>query len=221
MTKYFTLSAKTTSLIIIILCVYSCREQELSEEKVLSTRDIVATTNNNIANQTASFTRSVGKPVDGTIGQKWIENYKKANGRDFEFYILKAEAFQNILSNSSCIGISLHYAKDDEGNHHIIPIGVDLSGALMKSEKNTLSSGEISWDIGQQWISNSSGIVRSHFFGANTFNRLLIDGGALSIRMTKALDDNNKTQLLLSDAGKMEIQSYEDASSPCPTVCPK
>ena len=205
----------------ISLFVYSCTDQSLDEadpnaEAIPSTDDSRTITSETDLNH--PFQKTVGAPIERSIGQRWVNNYINANGQTFE-YTISADAIRQILSQPGCNGISLRYGRDDRGRLHIIPVGVDDKGREMKAEQVTTSDGIIDWETSKTFASSYDGTIRSHFFGANTFERLFQNKDCQAIRMTGALDDEEQPQLLLSDVIYSNPQSYEDFSRPCPPFC--
>lgn len=111
-----------------------------------------------------------------------------------------------------CVGISLQYGVDDSGELQLFPIGVDGDG---QGIADTAVPAEA-----RRFIGRYRGTVKSHFFGRDTFTRMLDERGGESVRATPALDDDRGPQLLLSDAAEKEPRIYEDESNPCRSACP-
>jgi hypothetical protein len=148
-----------------------------------------------------------------------MDNFTKDNPKGVKEYLISVEAIEQILSNTSCAGISLHYATDPNGALHILPIGVDSNGKMMITQNIATPSGVVEWQTAQQWINNYTGYIRSHFFGTLTFSRLLAQQPT-QLRATLALNDVGAPQLLLTNASAITPAGYEDASQPCPPYCP-
>ncbi len=72
----------------------------------------------------------------------------------------------------------------------------------------------------RRFIGRYTGTVKSHFYGRNTFTRLLDERRSEAVRATQAFDEDRAPQLLLSDAAEKEPRVYEDASFPCRSACP-
>jgi hypothetical protein len=166
------------------------------------------------------FKKTVGGPVTQSITARWIDNYKKQHGLA-KTYSINAEKLTNILSQPLCNGISMHYARDEKFNLHILPIGVDASGKIMATENVATENGDIDWTTAQQWISNYSGPAISHFFGANTFERLIHQQKGAVVFAELALDDKMAPVILLSNDKTIPTgNSKEDITIVCPPVCP-
>jgi hypothetical protein len=165
------------------------------------------------------FNKRVGAPVDGLVGDQWIANFKKVKGYN-KTYTLSNAAVQAIVAQPNCVGISLTYALDDKNNAHILLIGVDFNGKIMKSDYVSTINGNISWATAQQWIAKDKGAINSHFLGSSTFARLN-ENPCKIIKVDYAIDDKNKQQLLLSNPCVLNLnKQYEDHTAICPTACP-
>ena len=167
------------------------------------------------------FHKSVGGPIKKEVGNAWIDNYMKKNGNAFT-YPIESNVITEILENPSTEGIVLHYAIDSKGTRHILATGVTSAGKIIKPRLVSTSEGTISWEDAVTFINNYSGPVKAHFFGKNTFHRLIDEQGATAITATSALDEDYRIQLLLSpmvsiESSRLLIGSlYEDKSFPCP-----
>ncbi len=200
---------------------YSCSKQKLTSAEEPAATETTASVNT--APQGLNpFKKTIGAPVDATLGRQWISNFNKASQSSGISYVIQSEGLQTILSNPACIGICMYYALDAEKQVHILPIGVNESGRLMKSEKINTQKGLIDWDTAQKWIANDPGVIDARFFGKNTFDRLCSDKSCQAIRATFATDDKRNPQLLLSNAAiaSEKLVNYEDNSCPCPPICP-
>lgn len=166
------------------------------------------------------FNASVGAPIDGSLGRRWITNFvNKANGGRLEYFMLVRD-LQKILAQKGCIGICLYYAKNNRDELVVLPIGLSEKGILMQNEWIDTEDGQIDWATAQSWINTYKGEIKARFFGRNTFERLTKNAECKVIRVSYALDDIGKPQLLLADAGNSDPLVYEDASRPCPPFCP-
>jgi len=165
------------------------------------------------------FNKRVGAPVDGEVGDQWIANFKKVKGYN-KTYTLNNTAVQTIVSQPNCVGISLTYALDDSNNAHILLIGVDLNGKVMKSLYVSTINGNISWATAQQWIAKDKGPINSLFLGSNTFARLN-ENPCKIIKIDYAINAKNEQVLLLSNPCELNLsKKYEDEARPCPPYCP-
>ncbi|GHN00521.1 hypothetical protein WSM22_20100 [Cytophagales bacterium WSM2-2] len=201
--------------IVFVIATDSCTEQKLtvSSSPSVSPVNTTATSSTNVQ---PHFNKSVGAPISREIAMRWMANYKTKTGATAEYFI-KAGDLQKILADNNCIGISLHYATDTRGQLVIIPIGIDADGKLMKA--STVAN-ELSWTTAWQWIDNYRGEMKSHFFGMQTFARLLTEQKATLVRASLAKDDKGQQQLLLSNASNADPDDYEDESRKCPPQCP-
>lgn len=222
MKKYFSLA-----IVIVLLTAYACQQDELPETDAPLSNDPVTSSEDkssaSLYPDHRNFSRKVGKTISHQTGETWIDNYRREVGRNSPAYVLNAKIVKDLLQNPVCIGISLHFAEDNTGKVVILPITVDQDGKRIKTDIVVTQSGSIDWLTAQQWMDNYKGAVDAHFFGADTFSRLLTED-AVEIHLTEALDDRNKRQLLLRK-GKAKGNSdddddYEDGSWPCPPMCP-
>lgn len=162
--------------------------------------------------QTSVYRVDVGAPIDGTTGRRWLENYRRTTGNEPGSYTIASSTLRRLLAMPESVGISMQFGTDDAGGLHIFPSAVDNAGRILAV---TVASADTRRFIGQY-----TGVVKSHFFGRNTFMRLLDEEHCEAVRATLALDDGLAPQLLLSDAGQKEPRVYEDASYPCLSSCP-
>ena len=160
-----------------------------------------------------TFRVDVGAPIDGATGSRWIENYRRATGDEAVSYTIPSANLQRALDAPGSVGISLQYGTDDAGGILIVPSAVDSTGRILTDTAAPADA--------RRFIGRYKGTVKSHFFGRNTFTRLLDEGRCEAVRATLALDDARAPQLVLSDASDKKPRIYEDASSPCPPVCPQ
>ncbi len=137
------------------------------------------------------FHAAVGAPIDAATATRWIENHRQAAGRGVASYTIQAAALRRILERPGCVGISLQYGVDDSGELQLFPIGVDGDG---RGIADTAVPAEA-----RRFIDQYTGTVKSHFFGRDTFTRLLDERRSETVRVTPALDDERAPQLLLSD----------------------
>ena len=158
------------------------------------------------------FHATVGAPIDAATGTRWIENHRRAMGREVASYTIRAAALRRILKLPGCVGISLQYGVNDSGELQLFPIGVDGDG---RGIADTAVPAEA-----RRFIDQYTGTVKSHFYGRDTFTRLLDERRSETVRVTPALDDDRGPQLLLSDAAEKEPRIYEDLSNPCRSACP-
>jgi len=218
--KTMQLSAVAT---ILIFTASSCNKQpsypaeDLAANKTNSPAKLTGPTDITTANP---FNKRVGAPVDGRTGTRWIAKYKQVHGES-QSYILSNATLQAIISQPDCVGISLTYALDaNNSKQHIIPIGVDINGKIMKCATVSTMQGSIPWATAQQWIADDKGAINSHFTGSNTIDRLN-ENPCKTIQVDYAIDDKNQQQLLLSNPCELNaVKKYEDQNYPCPTWCP-
>ncbi len=166
------------------------------------------------------FHKRVGAPVDGLVGDQWIANFKKVKGYN-KTYTLSNAAVQAIVSQPNCVGISLTYALDEKNNAHILLIGVDVNGKIMKSDYVSTINGNIKWATAQQWIAKDKGPIDSYFLGSSTFGRLN-ETPCKIIKVDYAINEKGKQVLLLSNPCEVSLlKKYEDESNTCPDNCAK
>jgi hypothetical protein len=222
--KHYSLSAKSVlalTMIILLGVGNSCDDPGASAANSMDKTDnhgLITPDGGEGTMGANKFHKGVGGPIDKTTANRWINNFR-VSGRAVTNLSLHAESLRQILSIQGCIGISLCYATDDTGNLIVIPVGVDNKGMNMIASTIDLQTRTIDWSTATNWMSNYSGEIRSHFFGANTFKRLLDEKGVEQIRLTKASNDNGELQLLLSDMDSIDPDVYEDKSWPCPSYC--
>jgi hypothetical protein len=222
MRKLYALAA-----VILTVSILSC--QDSKEDR--STPDI-------------EFQKSIGMQIPVETGMRWIDTYNKKNnisGRDNTSpYSISASQLNAMrLSVLLPVGIAFHHAYDNDGNHHIIAIPVDLSmtlwsGLLPRTYVDANTNTQISRSTAMEWTQNyvdaHPGEIWFHFFGNNIFDEITSLSFFNDIEIEPAINDENLTpQLLLivaeeseeSEVGRTQQSSMAvyDASSPCPP-CP-
>ena len=165
------------------------------------------------------FHKGVGRAIGKDTAKRWINNFIQKNGTKKD-YTITSTSLQQILSQPNCIGLCLYYGVDDAGKVHILPIGINEAQSVIKMNTVPTESGSINWETAMLWRARYIGTVKAHFFGANTFDRLINKQGSPAIRTTLATNDTNAPQLLLSNSTEGDPRDYEDESAACPTACP-
>ncbi len=214
-------STKLLSVIFLFAASTSCNKQRLPAPETLTVKDADNFySSNNTISIGSPFNKSVGAPVDGAVGDKWKDSYRLKNGRN-QSYTLNSKYLQDsILKLPNCVGIALYYGLDDFGSTHILPIGVDANGKIMKRATVSTMQGPKSWAIAQLWISRHPGLVDAHFHGSDLYGRLNL-ASCESILVDFAIDDKNKQQLLLSNPCVYAVtKQYQDRGANCPPICP-
>jgi hypothetical protein len=206
---------------ILLLIVYSCTEQKLAAPS--PTGQPLETNTGTTAAQAITpslFNRHVGAPINKQQGLLWKRNFTIAKpGSAATDYVLRASTLKEILSVSTCVGISLFYAVDVSGRLMIVPVGINANGNAIAAQSISLEP-VIDWQTAWKYINNYTGEIKAHFFGAETFNRLLVAQSSPAVRVSLALNNSGTPQLLLSNASVADPAVYEDQSIVCPPVCP-
>jgi len=201
---------------------YACSDQKLTPSQEATPAGPTTTSSGNNSNTSVAsiFNKTVGAPIDGKVGRNWINNFSKANGNVAESYVIQSTVFNEIMTNTTCVGICLYYAKDSNNRLHILPLGIDANGKAIPAKSVAIQNGTIDWATALQWIDNYTGTVSAHFFGTNMFLSLTSAQNCTALRTTRALDNKGNPQLLLSNASDLTPATYADDSFPCPPICP-
>ena len=194
----------------VLLALAACEEMEPEDAAEEPQRELSADSANEA--ETPIFHAAVGAPIDAGTGTRWIENHRRVAGSEVVSYTIRVETLRRILGSPGCVGISLQYGVDDSGELQIVPVGVDGDGRPIADTVVPVEA--------RRFTGRYTGTVKSHFFGRNTFIRLLDERHSEAMRATPALDDDRAPQLLLSDAAEKEPRVYEDRSFPCSSACP-
>lgn len=209
---------KNTLLTIILFSLlawsYSCTEQGLTKDSNANTDSDL---NLALSDSSTPFVKGTGASIDKSVGERWIDNYKKAGNAETHFTV-DARVFERMLREENSVGVSLQYAVDTSGVVQLIMMGVAEGGTLLKNTLATTAEAELTWSLASEMMNAHTGSVRAHFFGANSFLRLF-NKGCTAVRLSLALNDSGTPQILLSDAGDPSPDGFEDASSLCPPHC--
>ncbi len=201
---------------------YSCSDQRLSPSQDTTPPDPAIASSGNNANTTIAslFNKTVGAPIDGNLGRNWINNFTKANSNIAQSYVIQSTTIKEIISKTACVGICLYYAKDDNNQLHILPLGIDSNAKAIPSKSVSIPNGMIDWAAALRWIDNYSGSVSAHFCGTNMLLSMTSAQNCTALRTTRALDNKGNPQLLLSNASDLMPATYGDDTTPCPPICP-
>jgi|GEM_PF-3225935 len=212
--------------VIVLFVVASCTDQKFSSQPTPSPRSTAPIEENTLATTQSPFNKTVGSPINRETALRWMENLTNTDSKVANTeYFIQAGPIKSLLSNTECVGISLFYAIDDSEKLHIIPMGINSSGKVIDSRTVTIQSGPLTWQTtwtqtAWKWINNYKGTIKAHYFGATTFNRLILEQKSTTIRVSFAANDSGAPQLLLSNASITNPVFYEDASITCPPYCP-
>lgn len=207
----------------LMITVYSCNKEPMNIANATTSSD----NKGSLTSVSSMFNPTVGAPIDFSTGRQWIENFSRANGGSGKDYVLAYRDLKTILSQTGCVGICFYFAKDENNATHLLPVGINTKGGIMKTAFIPTQNGSISWETAQKWIANDFSPIDARFFGSNTFGRLFKAAKSTDVRAIWALDQENQAQLLLIDAAVNNILSggwnsnllFEDRSSPCPPIC--
>lgn len=193
-------TSKVSGSVSVLLTLAACDMQTLEQVQVSDAQDLEDVT------APSSFHAGVGAPIDAALGARWIENHRQTTESEVASYLIEAATLRQFLELPGCVGIGLYHAVDDSGQPRLFPIGVDSEGRAIAGATVPVEA--------RRSIRRYVGPARYHFFGRNTFHRLLDEQGVALVRATPALDEQGAPQLLLSDAAETEPSSYEDVSMP-------
>ncbi|MFM6976121.1 MAG: hypothetical protein ACKOW2_04670 [Sphingobacteriaceae bacterium] len=203
------------------LIITSCNKSDLfNPEGSTEFREIGKNHVETLISLGGSVNQSVGAPLAGSTGRKWIKNFKSLNPGGRTDYFLMTSDLELILSKSNCVGICLCYAVNNKDELIILPLGVNKDGRIIKPETINTEEGLIDWTISRIWMANYKGQTLAHFFGTNTFYRLSKNPNCRIIRVSYAQDTQGNSQLLLADAADSDPWMYEADSKPFPPFYP-
>jgi len=134
---------------LVFALVLSCNEQDESPtaKDAVTSGSVSASQNRNSKNARTGeiiFDGSEGDPIDYETAKKWAANYRATleNPDDIRGHFFGFEAIQQLLNESSCVGIRIYYALDETGNKKLLLVGVDASGEdLLPSASEALDGG--------------------------------------------------------------------------------
>jgi len=208
------------SAFVLLLIADSCTEQKIVSTPTGSAPSPLSNQETQGGATALVFDKSIGSPIDGATARRWMANFKDANPSvTATEHFVSASVLKKIISNSTCVGISFHYAQDVMGQLHIIPVGVASNGKMIANPGTDIGDSNVDWQTQQRWINNYKGSVRSHFFGAQSFDRVFLGLQTQIVRVTLALDDSGNPQLLLSNASDATPSEYQDRAGSCPPYC--
>jgi hypothetical protein len=190
----------------------------------------------NVSHVKGSFDKNSGSKIDNELGAKWIENFKSnrinARNENVDLFKISKVNLNKLLKNSGVIGITFHYAIDENGVWHIIAIPLNEHLSLwspLQIAIDALEDKEIDNMVAQQHIQNYKASypshVRYHLFGVNIFDEIKLNK---EFEIHLGEDDNQVPQLLLivrpnQGAGRTsaaELVTYDQAPR-CPPRCPE
>src|SRR5690348_15368296 len=94
----------------VVFVVFSCSDQQMSQREPSPAQPSGSDATTESVSVAGVFSESVGKPIDRSVALRWMDNFTKANPNATKEYVIDASALKEIMSNTSCSGISLNYA---------------------------------------------------------------------------------------------------------------
>lgn len=76
----------------------------------------------------AMFNGSEGENFSLTTASEWTANYRDANPDDIKAHFFGRTILLDMLAQTSCVGLRMYYALDDDGVKQMIIVGVDANG---------------------------------------------------------------------------------------------
>ncbi|HTH56494.1 MAG TPA: hypothetical protein VL728_10660, partial [Cyclobacteriaceae bacterium] len=174
----------------------SCMDQKLSSNPAPTSPKNEVSGARNEPGAVPIFSSEIGAPIDQEKAIRWMRNFAISNKSAVREHVIPVAVLKSMLGNPSCVGVVFYYAVDDSTQTHIIPIGVDRAGNVIKWRNITLGLLTIDWQTAWRWINNYEGSLRSHFFGSQILFSHYLKGNTL--RISRALNDADVPQLLLS-----------------------
>ncbi|HEX2608161.1 MAG TPA: hypothetical protein VHK91_12310 [Flavisolibacter sp.] len=207
-------------------CVKSRQESNPSPSSVFASAPTKVKSQNELLSA-SPFTKEVGSPVPHDSAMQWIQNFTRtalaATSSMANQCMVRAQDLAPILKQKNCVGILFYHGYDPQKGWVLMPLGINTSGAIIKSSSVASSIGVISWDkakaLKAAYKNVATSLVEGEFFGANTFERLMGIGKATRIQVRKGINDTGEC-LILNNADVTNSLYYEDRSMPCPTICP-
>jgi hypothetical protein len=74
------------------------------------------------------FTGKEGEPIDLEQAKTWIRNYHERTQDPTRAVFYGRDILQRILDQKECVGIRFYHARNDEGVHQLVLVGVTAEG---------------------------------------------------------------------------------------------
>lgn len=75
-----------------------------------------------------SITGKEGGPIDLATAKQWTANYRRSGKGKLNCHIFGKETIEQLLQQEGCVGISIYYAHNDQGQQQLLLVGVDAEG---------------------------------------------------------------------------------------------
>lgn len=171
------------------------------------------------------FHKGVGGPIDSATANRWKRNLAQTLSRrtpaanTTSVFYLPTAALRNLIAADKVAGVCFYFGKDSTGNVHLMPVGVHVTGHVVKTEVVVTNNGPVSWLIAKQWQldyrQRHPNSIWGHFSGSIAVNRLL-ENGSDTVRIALGMSDEGIQQMIFSDAAITESEVEFDRTRPVP-----
>lgn len=182
-----------------------------------------------IADAHSFFNKEVGGPIDSATANRWKRNLvqtlsrKAPTATSSTVFYLPAAALRTIIAEKKVAGICFYFGEDDNGQVHVVPVGVDNKGYVISTATLVTSDGLVSWEVAKKWRldfkQQHPSSIWGHFWGSVAVERLLATSSD-TVRIELGMSDEGAQQMMFSDAAIDEPLEYGDRTRACPPFCP-
>jgi hypothetical protein len=181
---------------------------------------------------------SVGHQVPLEDAKAWISAYNKKHARAHEVsYSITAEQLRSVMQSvPDPIGITFHYALDDNNRPHVIAVALDAHASLWAPSSVAIDANTntaIAIDQAKAWARRhrqaNPGRVWYHSFGNNAIAEIVTNPDFNYLDIAPAINGNGPQLVLLvwnngntngRTTGEGGSPVAYDESTSCPPYCP-
>jgi hypothetical protein len=114
--------------------IWSCDDQDASESPVDPSMNDLSSDGGSSSHAGYPFREDVGTQIADETAKAWKANFKKKNPSGAESHFFGKHAIERLMKNENVVGISIHYAINDNGVPQLLLVGVDAQGKLLQKE---------------------------------------------------------------------------------------
>jgi hypothetical protein len=182
-----------------------------------------------------TLSSTVGAQIPNDVADRWMAAYqqKSTSGRTGDVNKVTASQLTDLLATvPGAIGIAFHYAIDDDGEQHILAIGLDHQSQMWSTDQNRIaidaSTGMVineatAYTWTEAFKAAHQDDVWYYFFGSHVFEEMKEISWFREFNLERGVNDEGVLQLLLilensQTNGRVndDTRIVYDKGGPCP-----
>lgn len=90
----------------------------------------------------------IGEEVGLALGTEMVNNYRKANPIDVQWYMVGREIIEQILAQPGCVGLKFYNAYNEVGQKTLVYVGVNENGETILEYSVINTEGQLAREKG-------------------------------------------------------------------------